>query len=1177
MTPDVLTRNPTGRVARRSLRDVSLQDRYELAEGLVHLSGTHALVRALLDQVRADHAAGSRTGAMISGYQGSPLGGFDRELGRVAKLREPLGIHHQPALNEELGATTVWGSQLATALPQPTVDGVLGVWYGKAPGVDRASDALRHGNFSGADPKGGLIALCGDDPATKSSTLPSASESIVAALGMPIVSPGSLQEALDLTRHAIAASRASGLWVAVKVSTNVADASGTALVGLDRVRPVIPMVEFDGGPYVHRPSAEFLAPASVEMERTLHGPRLALAREYARLNGLNRVVNHAPEAWLGIAAHGTAYHDLREALRTLGLGSDAALERAGIRLAHLQMPWPLDAGTIRAFAEGLSEVLVVEDKGPFVETQIREALYECAVRPRVDGGGFHSALDPDAIGRLVGERLLARDVRIESVEARLRLLDSIAPTGVAGAPARTPFFCSGCPHNRSTDAPEDAQVGLGIGCHTMVLLNQAGKGKVTGLTQMGGEGAQWIGQAPFTATPHLFQNLGDGTFHHSGSLAVRAAVAAGVNVTYKLLYNRAVAMTGGQDIEGGMTVPELTRWLEAEGVKRVVVTTEDVGRYEGVSLASIAEVRPRRKLMATQRELASEPGVTVLIHDQICATEKRRAVKRGTLAKPAFRVAINERVCEGCGDCGQKSDCLSVQPVATEFGRKTRIHQASCNTDYSCLDGDCPSFLEVVPGTATKAAIPRVPVVLPEPAPASAPEVTLRMIGIGGTGVVTVAQVVGMAALLDGRHVRGLDQTGLAQKGGPVVSDVRISCEPSDGANRAVAAGVDAYLGFDLLGAASPKNLFTADPSRTVAVVSTHQTPTGSMVVDPDVSFAELSASLDVIERHVGETFAFDAQALSEALFGDHMPANALLLGAAWQKGLVPVSLAAIERAFELNGAAVEQTLAAFAWGRATVAAPDVVEAATRPAEVEAPVPAEARALVESIGGGGAELRRLLEIRVSDLIAYQSVAYATQYVDVVRSVLAAEPDGSTRMTEAVARGLHKLMAYKDEYEVARLHLDPLERARIEAEFGAGATARYKLHPPVLRALGMDRKITVGRAMDPAFRALRRMKRLRGTRLDPFGMARVRRVERALPAEYRALVTRALPFAADAYDLVVELCELPDVVRGYEDIKLAGVERFRSEAAALLARLEAGDYSSSTSSTATKITIRPAKA
>jgi len=1179
MTPDVLT--PSRRAVSRPLRDVTLADRYELEAGVVHLSGIHALVRALLDQLRADRAAGLTTGAMVSGYQGSPLGGFDQELQRAMKVAGPLGLRHVPAVNEELGATTVWGSQLATTLPDPTVDGVVGVWYGKAPGVDRAADALRHGSFAGAHPKGGMVALCGDDPASKSSTIPSASEAVLAALHMPVFFPGDLQEALDLTRHAIAASRASGLWSAVKVATNVADGAGTATVGVDRVQPVAPLVEDNGAPYVHAPSGHLLLPESLEMERTMRGPRLALAREYARVNGLNTIHAPARDARLGIVAGGTAYHDLREALKTLGLSSDASLARAGVRLLHLQLLWPLEPTIVAEFADGLDEVLVVEDKGPFVETHLRDALYDTTARPRVTGGR-HGALDPDRIARMVAERLTALDVRIDSVEARMRLLDAIAPATVAGQPARTPFFCSGCPHNSSTDAPDDALVGGGIGCHAMVLLNPVGKGQVTGLTQMGGEGAQWIGQAPFTRTGHIFQNLGDGTFHHSGSLAVRAAIAARVNVTYKLLFNRAVAMTGGQDVEGGMNVPELTRWLQAEGVKRIVVTAEDLDRYDGVRLADIATLRPRRDLMDVQRELAQVEGVTVLIHDQLCATEKRRLTKRGKLPKPTYRVAINERVCEGCGDCGAKSDCLSVLPVETEFGRKTRIHQASCNTDYSCLDGDCPSFLEVVPGTKAKPAVPVLEVELPEAEPVAA-DMTLRLIGIGGTGVVTVAQVVGMAAMLDGKHVRGLDQTGLAQKGGPVVSDLHITAEPAQGANRATAAGVDAYLGFDLLGATSPVNLFTADPERTVAVVSTHQTPTGAMVVDPKLGFAALSRSLDVIDRHTrkADNAFFDAQALAEKLFDDHMPANALLLGAAWQKGLVPVSLAAIRRAFELNGAAVEKTLAAFDWGRAWVAAPEAVEAATRIDELVAEVPAAARALIASVGApAGSELERLLEVRVPELIAYQDRAYAEDYVGFVRRVRDEEPEGLTKLTEAVACGLHKLMAYKDEYEVARLHLDPAERARLAGEFGPDAKIRYKLHPPALRAMGMDRKITVGPAMDPAFKALERMKRLRGTRLDPFGMAKVRRVERALPREYRGLVERGLAFLAadsEAYGTVVALCELPDVIRGYEDIKLRNVEAFRGRAQGLLDRLAARDYTSSSANTTIKITMTPAKA
>ncbi len=1161
MTPDVLIRRAAAEAKHgRPRRDVTLEDRYTLQEGTVYLSGVQALVRAMLDVRRADEAAGLRTGAMVSGYQGSPLGTLDKELARITGVLEPLAVHVQPGVNEELAATTVWGSQLAPALPRSTVEGVTGWWYGKAPGVDRAGDAFRHGGFVGAHPKGGMVALCGDDPSAKSSTLPSAVEATLRALHMPVLFPGDVQETLDLGRHAVALSRASGLWTGLKVVTAVADATATAQVGPQRVRPVLPMVEWEGGPYVHVPSASLLPPASLEMERTLAGPRLALAREYGRRNDLNRVTRDSPDARLGLVATGTAYHDLVEALRTLGLDDDRAFARAGLRIIQLQLPWPLHPDDVRELAAGLDELLVIEEKGPFVATGLREALYDAPQRPRVhaDGVPVTGALDPDSIARAVGGALRAAGARLDGVEARLGLLEAIDPRGVEDQPARTPFFCSGCPHNRSTAAPDDAAVGLGIGCHTMVLLNQAGKGRVTGLTQMGGEGAQWIGQAPFTATEHLFQNLGDGTFHHSGSLAVRAAVAAGVNVTYKLLYNRAVAMTGGQAVEGGMTVPQLTRWLALEGVRRIVVTSDEPEKYHGVTLDPIAEVRDRDALLAAQRELAREPGVTVLIHDQQCATELRRDRKRGRAPEITTRIAINERVCEGCGDCGQKSGCLSVQPVDTDFGRKTRIHQASCNLDRSCVDGDCPSFLEIIPGKRAKPTAPLPPAALPEPQ-LRRRDATLRLIGIGGTGVVTIAQVVGMAALMDGRHVRGLDQTGLAQKGGPVISDVRIEDVPTGGSTRATTGGVDAYLGFDLLGATAPENLLTADPGRTVAVVSTHRTPTGAMVVDPAVGFAELDASLDVIGRHVAETVVLDPQALSETLFGDHMPANALLLGAAWQAGLVPVTRASLEAAFRLNGAAVEQTLAAFDWGRAVVADPDAVAAATAPPVDPAPAPAaEVRAIVESVGApADSELERLLLVRVSELVAYQDAAYARRYAAVVADVRAAEPGSGTRLAEAVARGLHKLLAYKDEYEVARLHLDPVERARLEAEFGAGARVSYKLHPPLLRTLGMERKVGLGPWFDPAFRGLVRLRRLRGTRLDPFGRAHVRRVERQLPVTYEALIRRGLEHLGEpgAYETVLALAELPDGIRGYEDIKLRNVAAFEQQAQALLERLE----------------------
>jgi indolepyruvate ferredoxin oxidoreductase len=1149
---------------------VSLQDKYLLEDGRILLTGVQGLVRLPLDQHRADRRRGLHTGTMISGYQGSPLGGLDLEIQRNGKLIDEHHVRHVPGLNEELGATSAWGSQLAADLPGAGYDGVLAMWYGKAPGLDRAADSLRHGNFVGVSRTGGALAVVGDDPSCKSSTIPSASESMLASLHMPVFFPGNVQEVLDLGLHAFACSRASGLWSGFKITTNVADAVGTAEVAPDRVTPVLP----DLG-YEHQPHGKLLAPASLEMERTLLGVRTDLALAYARENGVNRIEG-AGDAWLGIVAPGKAYYDLRHALRSLGL-DDRTLDRAGVRLLKLELVWPLEPDIARNFARGLEEILVAEEKGPFVETQLKETLYGTANAPRIVGKRDERGerllpaeldLDADVIARAVAARLRTR-VQLDSVEARLRKLAEIEgrPTALPMA-QRTPFFCSGCPHNSSIKAPDGTLVGGGIGCHTMVLLNPEGKGDITGITQMGGEGAQWIGMAPFTEDRHLVQNLGDGTFHHSGSLAIRAAVAAGVNITYKLLYNEHVAMTGGQAIEGQLNVPDLTRVLELEGVRRIIVTAEDTGRYKGVELAGIAELRDRRELLASQRELAQVEGVTVLIHDQECAAELRRKRKRGKAPEPSERIWINERVCEGCGDCGQKSSCLSVIPIDTEFGRKTQIHQASCNKDYSCLEGDCPSFLTVVPGERAKRGTPALEAKLPEPERlASADDFAVRMMGIGGTGVVTVNQVLGMAALIDGLHVSGLDQTGLSQKGGPVVSDLRISREPLASASKTPAGSIDLYLGFDLLGAASETNLVTTEPERTVAVVSTHAVPTGRMVVDVNERFPELAAQLDRIDAttRAEHNLYLDAQMLSERLFGDHMMSNTLALGAAFQRGMVPVSAEALEQAIRLNGAAVDKNLAAFAWGRAVVAAPDAVERATHPPEAVVPareLSTGERELVELAGNGDqGELRHLAEVRVPELVAYQDEAYARRWAELVRRAHVAEQErtpGHTELTEAVARQLFKLMAYKDEYEVARLHLDAVEQAKLRSEFGDDVKVAFNLHPPLLRAMGLERKLKLGEWFVPAFRSLRRMRRLRGTRLDPFGRAEVRRVERELIVEYEELVSEALTLLTpDTHDTAVELFELPDLIRGYEDIKLRNVALYRKRAEAIRRRLRAG--------------------
>jgi len=1155
----------------RTDRRPALTDRYALAEGRAFMTGIQALVRVLLDQHRVDARAGLRTATLVSGYPGSPLAGFDREAAHLGPLAAEHDVVLRPAVNEELGATAAWGSQLAGTLPRPRFDGVVGVWYGKAPGVDRAADAIRHGNFVGTDPRGGVLALCGDDPASKSSTLPSASEQLLAALRVPVLAPGSVQEALDLGRHAIACSRASGLWAALKIVTNVADAAGTVEVGLDRVRPQTPLLEWEGAPYVHRPSAHLLAPPSLEMERTLVEVRLELAKQYARLNTLNRVVLDGPGARLGIVAAGATAHDVRRALADLGLD-----DHVPVRLLQLGMLFPLDEEAVRGFARGLDELLVIEEKGPFLERLVKDALYGGPDQPRVLGQRdergaplvpAHGALDADAIARVVGRRLLAHE-ELRSVRTRLDELDAVAarPALALGA-ARTPFFCSGCPHNSSLAAEDDAIVGAGIGCHTMVLLAPQHHGDVRGITQMGGEGAQWIGAAPFVDVPHFTQNVGDGTFHHSGSLAIRGAVAAGLNVTYKLLFNGTVAMTGGQDVPGGMDVPALVGSLVAEGVRRIVVTTEDPGRYDGVALPAGVEVRDRSSMLRTQRELADVPGVTVLLHDQACAAELRRARKRGAAPEPPQRVLINERVCEGCGDCGEKSGCLSVEPVETELGRKTRINQSSCNKDYSCLDGDCPSFITVIPprDDAARRTEPRLPELdLPEPRQAAADDVRVRLVGIGGTGVVTVSQVLGMAALLDGLHASGLDQTGLSQKAGPVVSDVRLTRAPVDDGVTVPSTAVDVLLGLDLLGAAGVAALRVADPRRTVAVVSESGAPTGRQAVDVNAPALDADAAHSAIDAatRADDNVWLDARQIAEALLGDALPANVVVLGAALQRGLLPVSRGALEEAFRHNGVAVERNLAALAWGRAWVVDPVAVKTALDdgagldPQSGRVPAPtldARARQLVDSAAPQDGELRRLLTIRVPDLIGWGGPRAAARYADTVARVHAREqerlPDSSA-FAEGVARGLHKLMAYKDEYEVARLHLDGLDALPPDAEI------RFLLHPPLLRALGLRRKLRLGRWFIPAFRLLRRARVLRGTPFDPFGRTRVRRVERALPDEYMALVELGLErLTPRTLPLALEIAALPELVRGYEQVKLAGVERFRARGAELREQLE----------------------
>ncbi|MBE7191217.1 MAG: indolepyruvate ferredoxin oxidoreductase family protein [Gordonia polyisoprenivorans] len=1164
-----------------------LEDRYVRESGTVFLGGIAALVRMVRDRALVDRRMNQRTASFISGYEGSPLAGYDLELAKRRALLEPLDIVHRPGLNEELAATSVMGSQVAAQVTGLAPDnagkprsGVVGYWYGKAPGLDRASDALRHANIIGTHPDGGAVALVGDDPGAKSSTVPCASEMALADLYIPILYPADSQDILDLGVHAAHLSRVSGLWTSLKISAHVADGASTVQLDPTRITP-----EYGGlGRSPHVPSGRLLGANLMELEQNQLTIRMPRAHEYARLNGLNRITVRSSDDRIGIVAAGKTYLDVREALHLMGL-TEADLNRLGIRILKLGMVYPLEQEILRRFitdtASGrLDEVIVVEEKRDFIETMMRDILFRDPIAPHIvgkvneDGSTLFSRfgeLDVDAVTRGLAMRL----ARHHHVDAAIDWLDRSSrrrtrielPLAV-----RTPYFCSGCPHNSSTHVAENTLVGAGIGCHAMVLLMDPHQvGDVAGVTQMGGEGAQWLGMAPFVEADHFVQNIGDGTFTHSGSLAIRAAVAAGANITYKLLYNGTVAMTGGQDPVGGFSLAEITNLLLAEGVGRIVITSDDPSRTKANALPSGVSVRDRSELADVQRELAAVEGVTVLIHDQACAAEKRRKRKRGTLDTPTTRVMINERICEGCGDCGEKSNCLSVHPVPTEFGRKTRIDQSSCNLDYSCLKGDCPSFVTVTPGTtdrtqnATAAelaadSLPRPTVTRALTGPGT-DVATLRITGIGGTGVVTISQILATAATLDGHAARTVDMTGLAQKGGAVVSDVKISNRPIELAAKVASGTCDLYLACDSLVAADAVNLKVTAPDRTTAVVSTTRIPTGSMVVDTSVGFPSDAQIHDVIDSRVARTVYLDPGALSTELFGHEQYANMLAVGAAYQAGALPISAESVERAIGLNGVAVAANTQAFRRGRQVVADPDAVRAeiARLHPVVTAPEPSEwAQSQVAALGSIDDELAHTIAVRVDDLVGYADERYAREYLDAVARVH--RSSAGDELTDAVARNLYKLMAYKDEYEVARLTADPTFAAQVADQYGADAKVAVRLHPPTLRAMGMKEKMSLGAWAKPGLGTLAKMKRLRGTRLDPFGYNEIRRTERALIGEYRSLVDSIVAawesgsVTPQQHSSIVELAALPDMVRGYEGIKMANVARYRETVAQMRSTL-----------------------
>ncbi len=1153
--------------------DVSLDDKYDLAKRRVFLNGTQAVARLLLMQKRRDELAGLNTGGFVSGYRGSPLGGLDLQLQRAGKKLKPAGILFQPGLNEDLAATAVWGTQQAEMRGEGTKDGVFALWYGKGPGVDRSGDVFRHANMAGTSKHGGVIALMGDDHMAESSTNAHQTEFVFVDRMMPVLNPAGVQEILDFGVHAFALSRFAGVWVGLKCVKDNVESTSSVDGSLDRVKVVVPPFDMPPGGLNIRTPDDFL-----DQEKRLHVHKRAAILAYVKANRINEIVTSGgSRPRIGVITTGKSYLDVRQAMEELGV-DEVKANALGLRVFKIGCPWPIGRDELEDFARGLDLIMVVEEKRSLIEVQVREELYGSAHQPVVVGKKdergewlfpVHGALDPNDIAIALGERLLARTPDAD-LSARLAAVRAVQGRigEVEEHARRVPHYCSGCPHNTSTVVPEGMRAYAGIGCHYMVQWMDR---NTDGFTQMGGEGANWIGEAPFSHRQHVFQNLGDGTYTHSGSLAIRWAVAAGVNVTYKLLYNDAVAMTGGQQAEGSLKPWQMASQIAAEGVTRIAVVSDDPDRYPaGIQWPAGATFHHRDDLEGVQRELAAVPGVSLLLYDQTCATEKRRRRKRGDYPDPDRRVIINELVCEGCGDCGVKSNCVSIQPLDTEFGRKRQIDQSNCNKDFSCVKGFCPSFVTVEGARPRKAELPKADAggvgfgglgagELPEPAvPALDRNYGIIVTGVGGTGVVTIGAILGMAAHLEGKGCGMIDMAGLAQKGGAVFSHVRLAPSPDDIHAIRVAAGqADLVLGCDLVVTGSKKVLAAVRKDDTAVICNTAEVMPGNFTRSADFSLpGERIRRAIVAANGRDNTHMIDATAAAVALLGNAIAANMFMMGFAWQLGRIPLSRAALERAIDLNGEAVRMNLDAFALGRR--AAHDPVALAAFLGQAKAPTPA--RHLSES-------LDEMIERRVRFLTAYQDEAWAGRYARLVEAARAAEATakpGSTAFVEAVVRYGFKLMAYKDEYEVARLYSDGSFERQVGATF-QGERMRYTFHlaPPLLAKVdpvtGEPRKMTFGPWMLHVFRVLAKLKGLRGGRFDIFGYTHERRTERRLIEDYHALVGEiAGALTAANLPLAVALASIPERIRGFGHVKERHLKQAKAEEADLLARFRAGE-------------------
>ncbi len=1140
---------------------VSLDDKYVLEEGRIFVTGTQALVRLPMVQRWRDRAAGLETAGFVTGYRGSPLGGIDQAFAQARKFAEAADIRFQTGLNEDIAATAILGTQQINLLEKANKQGVFSMWYGKGPGVDRSGDAFRHGNLAGSAPHGGVLLLAGDDHTCKSSTTSHQSEYALMDAMIPVLNPAGVQEILDFGLYGWALSRYSGCWAALKLIAETVDSSASIVVGDDRVVIRLPD-DFEmpaGGPGIRWPDSP------QEQERRLHNVKLPAVLAFARANRLDRVALGGPRRRLGIVTTGKSFLDVYQALEELGISHKRAVE-LGLSVYKVGMTWPLEPEGIVAFASGLEELLIVEEKRPLVEGQVKDILYNLPAdrRPRIYGKRdaenrivlpAHDDLTAVQIARAIAARILPWLDDRELIE-RIGRLSDVDTARLAGlAPVqRTPYFCSGCPHNTSTRVPDGSRALAGIGCHWM---SQAMDRNTATYTHMGGEGANWIGQAPYVSTRHIFQNLGDGTYFHSGLLAIRAAVAAKVNITYKILFNDATAMTGGQRHDGTLNPQRITHQLRAEGVERIAVLSDDIDKYLGQEpFAAHVSIHHRDALDEVQRDLREVEGVSAIVYDQTCAAEKRRRRKRDPKPRVERRVIINELVCEGCGDCSKKSNCLSVTPVETEFGRKRRIDQSSCNEDFSCVKGFCPSFVTVEgvrprrPKNTDPKAIVGRPIAEPVPLAIDAPWNVL-VTGVGGTGVITIGAILAMAAHLEGKGCSTLDMAGMAQKGGPVTTHLRFAPRPEDlHAVRISSRAADVVLGCDLVVAAGKEALGVIAPGHTRVVLNSEETITGAFIRDPDFRIPGLGLAAvvgDVAGKEQVETIA--ATQIATRLLGDSIGTNLFMVGYAWQKGLIPLASDSIDRAIALNGAAVEMNRTAFRLGR--------LAAADRSA-VEALLPREKASSPLGHRVASQSLDEIVARRTAFLTAYQNARYAQDYADTIARVRAREKAVTGRegkLSEAVARNLFKLMAYKDEYEVARLYTDGTFARQLADTFDGAGKLTFHLAPPLLAKpdphTGEPRKVTFGPWMMRAFGVLARLKGLRGTRFDPFGYTGERRTERALIGEYRAHVEAALAALTPAsHAAAVAIAAVPEDIRGYGHVKERSIERARGRWAQL---------------------------